>query len=104
MSHVICEVNWDDCERASVNVDGEQDIVYFDAKKGDDGWYLTIVLDCNTAGYCDTITQDDGPYGSRDTALLGGLNFVFEWMSDNHPEMDIECSDYIHVLMDGKND
>ena len=69
MSDFICEVDWDDCENASVSVDGEEDIIYFDAKEGRDGWYLTTVLDCNTAGFCDTIIQDDGPYDSRDAAL-----------------------------------
>ena len=104
MSDVICEVDWDDCEHASVDVDGDEDVIYFDGKKGPDGWYLTIVLDCNTAGFCDTIMRDDGPYDSRDAALFGGLNFVFEWMGNNHPGLDVEYSDYIQALMDGENE
>ena len=59
MSDVICEVDWDDCEHASVDIDGEEDVIYFDGKEGPDGWYLTIVLDCNVAGFCDTIMRDD---------------------------------------------
>lgn len=98
MSAVICEVDWDNCESARVSVDGEENIIYFDAKEGGDGWYLTIVLDCNTAGFCDTITQDDGPYNCRDAALVGGLNFVYEWMGNNHPDLNVEYSDYVKSL------
>ena len=38
MSDVICEVDWDDCEHASVDIDGEEDVIYFDGKEGPDGW------------------------------------------------------------------
>lgn len=104
MSDVICEVDWDDCEYVSVDVDGEEDVICFDGKEGFDGWYLIIVFDCNIVGFCDIIMWDDGFYDSCDVVFFGGFNFVFEWMGNNYLGLDIEYLDYIQVLMDGENE
>ena len=68
----------------------EDDGVYFQVAQGDDGkWYMTAVVDCNTAHFTDDLVVDDGPYDSEDAAIMGGKNAAIGWCADN----DVEWSD-----------
>jgi hypothetical protein len=65
-------------------VGDENDGVYYQVAKGEDGWYMTAVVDCNTAHFVDDLVVDDGPYESEAAAIMGGKNAAFEWCMNNH--------------------
>lgn len=64
-------------------VGDEEDGVYYQVAKGRKGWYMTAVVDCNTAAFVDTLVSDDGPYDSEAHAITAGQNCAIEWCMDN---------------------
>jgi hypothetical protein len=95
----ICTIDVDHAESASADIDGEIDTIYYDATETAQGWFMSILVDCDSGGFCESPVLDDGPYASRDKALLGALNFVIEWFSNNHPQRDIEYTPYSRTLL-----
>jgi hypothetical protein len=80
MSKQICKVDWDDCYSVST----EDDSVYFDVVQTEEGWYLSVDLDCESGSFTTSITVDDGPYPTEDDALRGGIRTACSWMSANY--------------------
>jgi hypothetical protein len=72
-----------------IDIDGaryegdERDGIYYDAAEGPGGWYLSAIVDCDSSGFTDTYFQDDGPYESREAAMLAGQNAARDWCIDN---------------------
>lgn len=78
-----------DTDDATYVGDGN-DGVYYQVAKGDDGWYLTAVVDCNSAHFTADLVVDDGPYESEAAAIMGGKNAAFGWCLDNGVAFDDE--------------
>ncbi len=74
-------VQWDIDEAEYVG--SEEDGCYFQVAKGPRGWYVTTVVDCNSAGFVDTLHSDDGPYRTRAAALEAGRDTATEWCINN---------------------
>lgn len=60
-------------------VGDEQDGVYYSVGQGPKGWYVTTVVDCDTGGFVETMTEDDGPYDSELDATAAGQSAATEW-------------------------
>jgi hypothetical protein len=71
-------------------VGDENDGVYYQVARGDDGWYMTAVVNCDTASFVDDLVVDDGPYDSEADAIEGGKNAAFGWCFDNDVLLDDE--------------
>ena len=67
-------------------VGDENDGVYYQVARGDDGWYMTAVVDA--ASFVDNLVVDDGPYDSEAAAIEGGKNSAFDWCFDNDVLLD----------------
>lgn len=79
-------VDWDIDEATYVG--DEEDGAYYLAGEGPDGWYVTVLVDCNTSHFTDEIVTDDGPYATREAAEMGGKNAAYGWCGDNGVEVD----------------
>ena len=76
----IVESDWDD----ATYIGDEDDGVYINVGQGPDGkWYMTAVVDCNTASFVEDLTIDDGPFDTEEEAQEAGLNAAGDWCSDN---------------------
>ena len=76
-----------DCDEASYLGD-ERDGVYYQVAEGPGGWFLTVVVDCDTASFIQTTTADDGPYASEAEALEAGKGAAIEWCANNNVEWE----------------
>ena len=47
------------------------------------GWYMTAVVDCDSAGFVDTLAQDAGPFDTEDQAKDAGKAAALEWCAAN---------------------
>lgn len=75
----ICESNWD-----TARYEGdEEDGCYINVAEGNDGFYTTVSVDCNTSSFTENLMTDDGPYESFDIAEQVGLNYATNWCLDN---------------------
>ena len=79
--------SWRGVDYASY-IGDEQDGVYYSWGEGPKGWYVTTVVDCDSAGFVETMTEDDGPYESAEAAELAGKDAGMEWCFDN--QIDFE--------------
>lgn len=79
--------SWSGVDSASY-VGDEQDGCYYSAGHGPNGWYYTVVVDCDSAGFVDTIVSDDGPYNTEDDAKQAGKNQAIDWCLTNHVSYD----------------
>jgi hypothetical protein len=76
----ICVV---DVDEATYLGDGD-DGCYYDAAQGPDGkWYASVLVDCETAGFVDTIVSDDGPHDTYEAAMAAGGVWASDWCTDN---------------------
>lgn len=75
----ICIIDVDEARYEGDDKDG----IYYDAAEGEDGWYLSAIVDCDSAGFVDTFIQDDGPYESYDAAMSAGLDAARDWCVNN---------------------
>ena len=64
-------------------VGDEDDGCYYQVAQGPGGWYVTVVVDCNTGSFCMDIVTDDGPYSSESKALQAGSDAAWTWCIDN---------------------
>ena len=69
-------------------VGDEEDGCYYQVAEGPDGWYLTVVVDCDSAGFVADYTTDDGPYDSEDEAWTAGHDAGMEWCYTNEVNPD----------------
>jgi hypothetical protein len=74
-------------------IGGEEDGVYYQTAEGPDGWYMTAVVDCDTGGFCDNLTTDDGPHDSDNEARAAGIYLAVEWCSENAVLFDGDAVD-----------
>jgi hypothetical protein len=61
----------------------EEDGVYYQVGSGEGGWYMTAVVDCDSAGFVDNLVVDDGPYISETEALRAGKSCAIDWCLSN---------------------
>jgi len=84
-------VPWDFDEATYVG-DEEDGVYYQVARKGQRcGWYMTAVVDCNTASFCDNLIVDDGPYDTEAEAEEAGKNAAVEWCVNNYVNYEEEA-------------
>jgi len=74
-------VDWD-LDEATYVGDGE-DGCYFLAQEHKKKWYVTVVVDCNTAHFCDDLETDAGPFNTRAQAEAYGNNMATDWCINN---------------------
>lgn len=74
-------------------VGDEQDGVYYQTQEGPDGWYVTTVVDCNTAHFTDTLERDAGPFDTERDAEEYGENAAIDWCEVNGVIYDDEPED-----------
>lgn len=79
----IVEIDVDEAYSVSAGEDGVIDTVYFDIAEQDGKWWLSAMIDCDSASFVDSLVKDDGPYDSENDALMGGLNAAVDWMVNN---------------------
>jgi hypothetical protein len=82
----IATVSFDDAEY----IGDENDGVYVQAAEGPDGWYVSTVVDCNSASFTEPLVTDDGPYSSEADALAAGRNGAKDWCLDNQIQYEDE--------------
>lgn len=70
-------VQWD--VDAANYLGNEEDGVYWQVAKGADGWYVTVVVDSNTGGFCTNAFTDHGPYQTEGAANTFGQGQAIEW-------------------------
>jgi hypothetical protein len=59
------------------------DGVWFAVAEGPDGkWYMSAIVDCDTAGFSDSLTIDE-PYDDHGAAWDAGLNLARTWCEEN---------------------
>jgi hypothetical protein len=75
----IATVDFDEAEY----IGSEDDGVYVQTAEGPDGWYVSSVIDYNTARVTHAYITDDGPYASQAEALAAGLSAAKDWCVDN---------------------
>jgi hypothetical protein len=81
----VCDV---DVDEATYVGDGE-DGCYYDAAADHDGkWYTSVIVDCDTAGFVDTLIQDDGPYDTFEAAMEAGRHYAEDWCVTNGVALD----------------
>jgi hypothetical protein len=61
----------------------EQDGCYFQVGKGPDGWYVTVVVDCETNKSVDNLYTDQGPFANEWLAIQEGLGLSIDWCVTN---------------------
>jgi hypothetical protein len=80
----IAVVDFDSASYVGDNEDG----VYVAAAQGANGWYVSTVVDCNTAHFVQPLVTDDGPYDTEARAVAAGLRQAEEWCTDNEVSLD----------------
>jgi len=65
------------------------DGVYWQVWEDYDGqWYMSAVVDCDSAGFCDGLVKLDGPYESEESADQAGRDAAAEWCGFNNVPYD----------------
>jgi len=59
------------------------DVVYFAVAEAGGKWFMSAIIDCDSASFVDSLVADDGPYDSEEEAIAAGLNCAVEWMISN---------------------
>jgi hypothetical protein len=77
-------VDWDIDAAESLCDDDGLDCVYWQTAKGPRGYYVTVVVDSETANFVDDLTTDDGPYERKRDADEAGFSAAVEWMMNNN--------------------
>ena len=86
-------VQWDRDEAKYLG--NEDDGCYWLTGQGEDGkWYVTVLVDCNTAHFCQPLVTDDGPHNTEGEADKAGETWAFGWCSDNGIAIE-DPNDYI---------
>ena len=70
--------------------------------EGPKGWYISIVIDCNTASFVETHTEDDGPYPTERDAAIAGIGAIIEWCCENNVEIE-SCDASAYLPKELKN-
>lgn len=64
-------------------VGDEEDGCYYQTAGASDGWYVTVIVDCNTASFVENYATDDGPYDTEKEAEEAGKAHAQEWCINN---------------------
>lgn len=51
------------------------------------GYYCTIVVDCDTAGFVEDLENDAGPFDTKEQALNYGRNSAIDWCINNRVDI-----------------
>jgi hypothetical protein len=65
------------------SVSTDDDSVYFEVEENSKGWWMSSMIDCDSAGFVDGLITDDGPYATEKEAVQAGYNCALEWMANN---------------------
>lgn len=79
----LCSVAPPDETYADLYVGDEQGGVYIKPERVAGRYYVTTVVDCDTAGFVDTLHEKDGPYETLDLAVEAGKCVAGDWCIDN---------------------
>ena len=72
---MIVEVNVDHASYVGNNEDG----CYYQTAETDEGWYVTVVVDCGSAAFTADYLVDEGPFDTKQEAELAGESAAQEW-------------------------
>jgi len=87
----IATVDFDSAYSVAAEVEGGCNCVYFDVGQRNGKWFMSAVIDCDTASFVDGLTTDDGPYDTEAAAIAAGLHCAIDWMLNNeHPDFEID--------------
>lgn len=81
----VVEVDFDSAYSvAAIADDGSgADCVYFDVAELGGKWFMSAVIDCDSASFVDSLCVDDGPYETEAAAKTAGLDCATDWMLNN---------------------
>ena len=97
---------YDNIEDAQFNVDravyigDAEDGVYYEVYHCRDGWYVTVVVDCDTSGFTEAISEGEGPYDSVELANEAGRNDAIDWCVYNGVEWEPTPLEQLYNLAD----
>mgnify|MGYP001416510466 CR=1 FL=1 len=70
--------------------DGEDGVYVNVGSDGHQGWYYSLVVDCNSAAFTSTTTLDEGPFNTEQDALAAGRFAAMDWCMANGVVFDDE--------------
>lgn len=79
MKEPVVEFSADEAEYVGDDLDG----VYVQAAEGDNGWVVTCVVDCDSAGFVENLVTDMGPYDLEEDAMRAGRDVAMDWCISN---------------------
>jgi hypothetical protein len=75
-----CHVDVDDAHYVGDDNDG----VYYQVFEDDDGkFWMSALVDCDSAGFVDSLVDADGPYDSHGLADQAGIDVAVDWCAEN---------------------
>jgi len=69
-------------------VGDEIDGCYVSVGQGPDGWYNSVLVDCDSAGFVDSLYIDAGPSATEPEALQAGRDAASDWCIENSVSID----------------
>lgn len=68
-----------DCDQAAY-IGNEDDGCYYQVFEDENGdWWLSVIVDCQTSGFSQSLADGDGPYDTEHDAKLAGFMLSKEW-------------------------
>ena len=95
------QIEYEDRDAAEY-VGDRDDGAYVLAGERDGEWFNNVWVDCDSAGFTDDLSTDNGPYPTREAALRGGLNEATDWCLTN--SVEYELTDAQRKLLEGTNE
>ena len=89
----ICQVNFDrGYYLTSVTSDHNEPVeaIILDTVNSLDGWYISAVIDSESASFIEALFLDDGPHQSEKDALRMGVGLASDWFSENDLSFDVD--------------
>lgn len=68
-------------------IGNEEDGVYVQAGQDHRGFYVTCVVDCDSASFVDNLGPEMGPYIDENKALCAGRIVAIDWCLTNGVEL-----------------
>jgi len=69
-------------------VGNDEDGCYYQTAETDEGWFVTVVVDCGSAAFTADYLVDEGPFDTEQEAELAGEAAGQEWCINNEVDWD----------------
>ena len=80
MSTQLCVV----VVRSAHYIGDSDDGVYFSIAEVHDGWWMSAIVNCDSAGFVTDLVTDDGPHPSSEAAHSAGVSAAVDWCIVNN--------------------